>query len=144
MPPAFIQAQSKLGDRIVQLGYMESFAAYARLLWRSDFVVSTARQEFFGVSVCEAMYCGCLPILPDRLNYPHLLPEAFKQACLYQRGRLTAQLRFHLDSDEKLDTTALQGEIARFDWRTLAPRYDSELEALAIRHRSRRDRSRWR
>ena len=144
MPPAFLQTQSRLGDRIMQLGYIDSFADYARLLWRSDFVVSTARQEFFGVSVCEAMYCGCLPILPDRLNYPHLLPEAFKPACLYQRDRLTAQLRYHLDSDEKLDTTALQVEIARYDWRLLAPQYDDELEALAIRHRSRRDRSRWR
>ena len=40
--------------------------------------------------------------------------------------------------------TALQKKIARFDWRLMAPHYDDELEALANRHRSRRDRSRWR
>jgi len=144
MPPAFLQAESRLGERIMQLGYVDSFADYARLLWRSDFVVSTARQEFFGVSVCEAIYCGCLPILPDRLNYPHLLPKGYKTACLYQRDRLTAQLRYHLDRDERLDTTALREYIARFDWQLLAPNYDQELEAFANRHRACRDRSHWR
>ncbi len=142
MPPAFSQAQSRLGDRIIQLGYIDSFAEYARLLWRADYVVSTARQEFFGVSVCEAIYCGCLPVLPDRLNYPHLLPAAFQSACLYQRDRLTAQLRRHLDRQDKLDTSELREKIARFDWTMLAPKYDEELQDLAIRHRSRRDRNR--
>ena len=105
-------------------------------------MVSTAWQEFFGVSVCEAIYCGCVPILPDRLNYPNLITEELKRACLYQRGRLTAHLRYHLDSDARLETTALREKISRCDWRLMAPHYDDELDALAIRHRSHRDRSR--
>lgn len=137
LPPAFQLAQSRLGDGIVQLGYLESFADYARLLWRADYVVSTARQEFFGVSVCEAIYCGCIPILPDRLNYPNLIPKAFQRACLYQRDRLAAQLRFHLDGQVELDATALRAHVAGFDWRLMAPRYDDALEALANRYRSR-------
>ncbi len=142
MPDIFRLAQSLLGDRIIQLGYVDSFAEYANLLWRADYVVSTAWQEFFGVSVCEAVYCGCVPILPDRLNYPNLITEELKRACLYQRDRLTAQLRYHLDSGVRLDTTALREKISRFDWRLMAPHYDDELEALAIRQRSRWDRRR--
>ena len=141
MPEVFQSAQSKLGDRIIQLGYLKSFAEYARLLWEADYVVSTAWQEFFGVSVCEAIYCGCIPILPDRLNYPNLLTEPLKPACLYQRDRLTAQLRYHLDGSFKLETTALQEKIAGFDWRVMAPRYDDELQELANRHRSRSGRN---
>ena len=140
MPEIFRRAQSLLGDRIIQLGYIDSFADYARLLWSADYVVSTAWQEFFGLSVSEAIYCGCLPILPDRLNYPHLLTEELKPACLYQRDRLTAQLRYHLDSNIKLDTTALREKISRFDWRLMAPRYDEVLRDLASRHHSRRGR----
>ena len=143
-PLAFQQAQSRLGDRIIQLGYLDSFADYARLLWRADYAVSSARQEFFGVSVCEAIYCGCIPILPDRLNYPHLIPEAFQHACLYQRDRLPAQLRYHLDGEFKLDATALRQAVSRFDWRLMALRYDDELEALAIRLRPRAGPSRLR
>ena len=142
LPPAFQKAQSRLGDRVIQLGFVDSFADYARLLWQADYVVSSARQEFFGVSICEAIYCGCIPILPDRLNYPDLLTAEAKPACLYQRDRLTAQLRYHLDGEVQVDAAALRAQIAQFDWRLLAPRYDDELEALASRHRWRRDQTR--
>ncbi len=135
MPVAFEEASSLLGKRLVQLGYLESFADYARLLWRADYAVSSAWQEFFGISVCEAIYCGCLPILPDRLNYPDLLTGALKPVCLYQRDRLTAQLRFHLESGLAFDTSALREKIAGYDWRRMAPRYDAELEALVNRWR---------
>ena len=140
LPESFKRAHSLLGDRIIQLGYVDSFADYARLLWRADYVVSTAWQEFFGLSVCEAIYCGCIPILPDRLNYPNLITEELKPFCLYQRDRLTAQMRYHLEGDLGLDTTALRDKIARFDWRLMAPQYDEALAALANRHRAHRDR----
>ena len=139
LPESFKRAQSRLGDRIIQLGYVDSFEEYARLLWRADYVVSTARQEFFGLSVCEAIYCGCIPILPDRLNYPDLITEELKPYCLYQRDRLKAQMRFHLDGDLALDTTALRDKIADFDWRLMAPRYDEAVAALVNRHRAHRD-----
>ncbi len=134
-PAAFKRAETTLADQLIQLGYVESFADYARLLWQADYIVSTARQEFFGIAVCEAIYCGCLPILPDRLNYPNLLTEEFKAACLYQRDRLTAQLRYHLERGSAPDTSALRDKIARFDWREMAPRYDAEMQALVNRQR---------
>lgn len=130
VPEAFKRAQKVLSDRLIQLGYVESFCEYARLLWRADYVVSTAWQEFFGISVCEAIYCGCLPILPDRLNYPYLLTDELKDACLYQRDRLTAQLRLYLESNILPDTASLQAKTAEYDWRMMAPQYDDELEAL--------------
>ncbi len=139
LPESFKRAQSQLGDRIIQLGFVDSFEEYARLLWRADYVVSTARQEFFGLSVCEAIYCGCIPILPDRLNYPDLITEEFKPYCLYQRDRLKAQMRFHLEGELGLDTTALRDKIADFDWRLIAPRYDEAVAALVNRHRAHRD-----
>ncbi len=133
MPASMLTAQSQLGERIIQLGYVDTFAEYARLLWRADYVVSTARQEFFGAAVCEAIYCGCIPILPDRLNYPHLLPDALKQACLYARDRLTAQLRYHLAGDVAVDRGALRAHVAQYDWSLMAPAYDDELADLASR-----------
>ncbi len=56
-PKEFTEARAKLGERVVQFGYMDGFEDYARLLWRSDIQVSTAYHDFFGVSTCEAIYC---------------------------------------------------------------------------------------
>ena len=41
-------------------------------------MTSTARHEFFGIAVVEAIACGCLPWLPDRLSYPELVPQELR------------------------------------------------------------------
>ncbi|MEO1440940.1 MAG: DUF3524 domain-containing protein, partial [Chloroflexota bacterium] len=82
--PEFDDARMRLRDHLVHSGYVESFADYARLLWRADYVISTANQEFFGIAVAEAMYCGCVPLLPYRLNYPYLVPRNVYDGYLYR------------------------------------------------------------
>jgi glycosyltransferase involved in cell wall biosynthesis len=56
---AFVAARERLGSRLLHFGYADP-ATYARLLWRADVVVSTAIQEFFGIGIVEALYCGVL------------------------------------------------------------------------------------
>lgn len=135
-PGLFAHAREQLGGKLVQLGYLDSFADYARLLWEADYVVSTAYQEFFGIAICEATYCNCIPILPDRLNYPNLLTTATRDACLYKNNKLTQQLKHHLDGNIQIDTTHLKAKIARFDWTIVAPQYDNKLSEL-VTHRHR-------
>ena len=60
----------------------DGFAArdeYERQLQKMDVVVSTADHEFFGIAICEAIWAGAVPILPNRLSYPELVPTV----CLY-------------------------------------------------------------
>jgi len=54
---------------------VEDFAEYAKWLWRADILPVTSRQEFFGASVVQALYCNCCALLPDRLAYPEHLPS---------------------------------------------------------------------
>jgi glycosyltransferase involved in cell wall biosynthesis len=75
VPPALETFRERLAGRIDHMGFIEDRGAYLRHLARCDWVLSTARHEFFGVAVVEAMMAGCLPWLPDRLSYPELLPE---------------------------------------------------------------------
>ncbi|MBN1681879.1 MAG: DUF3524 domain-containing protein [Anaerolineae bacterium] len=124
-PVEFEEARRRLGNRVVQYGYMESLADYARLLWDADIVVSTSNQDFFGISVVEAVYCGCWPVLPERLNYPALVPEDWHDHTLFRvdaglAGRLRARL-----TDPQPAPPALRAHVAAFDWRTLAPHYDA-------------------
>lgn len=65
------------GPRIEHAGAFPR-PAYLAALHRCDWVLSTARHEFFGMAVAEALVAGCLPWLPRRLSYPELVPaEAF-------------------------------------------------------------------
>jgi len=72
-PPCFEMAQRKLSKHIRHWGFAESRAEYFRILSESDVIVSTARHEFFGISVLEAAVVGCRPLVPRALAYPETL-----------------------------------------------------------------------
>jgi glycosyltransferase involved in cell wall biosynthesis len=130
-PTEFLEARRQLPDRIVRFGYAEDIADYARLLWQADITVSTAAHDFFGASVVEACYCGCFPLLPDRLSYPELIPRPLHAACLYRGFEdLASRLGDALRHPERIRAFSLQQEMARFDWSRMAPRYDSRLAPL--------------
>ncbi len=71
-PKVFALAEEKLRRHIVHFGYAGSEQDYIRLLRLGDIVVSTARHEFFGLAVLEAVRCGCRPLVPDGLAYREL------------------------------------------------------------------------
>jgi glycosyltransferase involved in cell wall biosynthesis len=123
-PGEFEEARDQLGARLVHYGYAETEAEYAWLLWSADIVLSTAIHEFFGVSVVEAIYCGCLPVLPARLSYPELLPAEAHARCLYAGSEaLLAKLRAALA--DPVAPPELRAHVARFDWSVMGPRYDA-------------------
>ena len=76
-PAVFEELRPRLGARTVQWGHADA-ATYQRLLDTADVVLSTAHHEFFGISVMEAVHYGARPLVPDRLAYRELWPEAFR------------------------------------------------------------------
>jgi glycosyltransferase involved in cell wall biosynthesis len=55
-------------------GY-SSKSAYYRLLAQAKVVVSTARQETFGIAMQEGIASGAWAVAPHRLSYPELIGE---------------------------------------------------------------------
>lgn len=131
VPPEFEEARHRLGERILQFGYAESRAEYARWLWQADIVVSTALHDFFGAAVVEAMYCDCLPILPNRLSYLQLVPERWRTTCLYRDHEgLATLLESAVRRVEITRSRSLRDAVANFDWSVMAPEYDRRLGEL--------------
>jgi len=132
-PEEFLDARERLADRIVQFGYLEDFPAYSSWLWRGDVCVSTAHHEFFGAATAEAIYCGCYPILPNRLVYPDLVPAELRAECLYgDFDGLLERLRQFLVGQRPAPqaSQALHEHVARFDWTQMAAVYDQRLEEM--------------
>jgi glycosyltransferase involved in cell wall biosynthesis len=131
-PEIFAEARRRLADRIIRYGYAEERQEYIRLLQEADIVVSTARQENFGIAVVEAIRCGCRPLLPARLSYPELIPEAYHRQVLYEgEEELTRRLRELCTAPETIPLPGLSEAAARFEWPQLIEEYDTFCEEAA-------------
>ncbi len=136
-PEAFERAFERYAGRILHYGYAEDFDQYSRLLHRADVVVSTARHEFFGGTIQEAIYCGCHPVLPNRLSYPELIPETHHRPLLHapilydDADHLFAVLRSILQREERpLPPDTLRQMPAPLDWGAHAADYDDLFETV--------------
>ncbi|MCP4708725.1 MAG: DUF3524 domain-containing protein [Planctomycetes bacterium] len=128
-PPIFEAARKTLTANIVHFGYVENRGEYEKLLVRSDIVVSTARHEFYGLSVLEAMAARCYPLLPNRLSYPGLIPVSFHQKVLYDspdelRGKLISLCHEGIP----YFPAELTEVVSRISWSKLIASYDAAFE----------------
>jgi glycosyltransferase involved in cell wall biosynthesis len=117
-PEVFAAAEATLGHRLIHLGQPDGRDAYAELLASSDIAVSTAVNEFFGLAMMEAAYCGAFPLVPDRLAYPELYPARFRYD---GEEQLVARLRALLL--ERPGAGAARDVAAAHALPSLAPRY---------------------
>jgi glycosyltransferase involved in cell wall biosynthesis len=129
---ALLELQETMGERLLHAGYLDT-AEYGQLLWRSSVVVSTARHEFFGVGMVEAMFCGCVPVAPKRYNYPALMPEELHGRCLWEdeaglRDRMRALITCGAGEDVR---ERVQREAAKYGWGQVGPLWDEAFNALA-------------
>lgn len=129
--PAFLAARARCAPRTRWWGYAPDLASYRTLLHQADIVVSTAVQEFFGIAVLEAMFCGCVPVLPRRLSYPEIIPAELHACCLYdQDSDLADRLQATLEQLPALPRDSFRAVAAAYDWRTLAQHYDTTFGAM--------------
>jgi glycosyltransferase involved in cell wall biosynthesis len=130
-PTEFLNAKERLGPRIVQFGYAESFEEYTKWLSLSDIVPVTSNQDFFGGSLVEAMYCGCYPLLPKRLAFPEHIPSDLHELFYYENQRdLVSRLReliLNIDRTRRQETKQF---VERYDWAVAAPEYDKRMIKL--------------
>ena len=106
VPPAMQVIHQEHQDVLDRYGGPADRVAYLELLRSCDWVTSTARHEFFGIGVVEAIACGCLPWLPDRLSYPELIPREFRGLNPWVSGldrhTVSSQIKGHLSAAREL------------------------------------------
>ena len=127
VPADFEAAKEKLKDKIIFMGYAESFKDYANWLWRAHILPVSSEQDFFGGSVVEAIYCGCHPILPNRLAYPEHLQNN-KENFYNSFDKLCQRLEnaiFKFKNLEKLDSF-----VKKYDWASIINEYDKKLRKI--------------
>ena len=132
-PKSFRKAKKKLKHRIQQFGYADSFEDYARWLWRSRMLPVTSNQDFFGISIMEAMYCGCVPILPRRLTYPELVPEdRFPEVFYDSQEELVEKLERFMREGVPYNANDFRTIAAQYNWGRMIHHYDGLFEQMLL------------
>jgi len=130
-PIEFEKAQKRHAKRILHWGFTSDFSEYAAWLWASDLLPITSHQDFFGMSFIEGVYCNCIPLVPQRLSFPELVPEELWPEYGYSHEdeldalviKLKERLkRFPRNGQEE----PLKSHIRQYRWEEMAPIYDQE------------------
>ncbi|MDX1407932.1 MAG: DUF3524 domain-containing protein [Saprospiraceae bacterium] len=128
-PPVFDAARERLHDHIVHWGPVNTRTEYAAWLGRADLLPVTAIQDFFGISVVEAMYCDVYPLLPDRLAYPEHVPGQYRAAHLYTDEHDLLKRLSQLLS-EGIPNTPVRDWVRHYDWQHQVDHYDTLFSRL--------------
>ena len=124
-PSIFDEANIKLKDKIVHFGYCEDFSEYAQWLWKADILPVTNIQDFFGISIMEAVYCNTYLLLPNRLTYPELLPTEYHDNHIYEDDKdLYEKLNECISKIDEIRNKKMSSVAEKYDWRQMAPVYD--------------------
>nr|WP_319395330.1 DUF3524 domain-containing protein [uncultured Desulfobacter sp.] len=130
VPDDFKGIEQRFDGELLVCGYQEQAEDYRKWLAKGRVVISTAIQENFGISVMEAVAHGCMPLLPNRLSYPELIPDQLKPDVIYQDDAdLESRLAHILVNPETFGdrSVALSAHAAGFAWPHMAEKWDDAL-----------------
>ena len=116
-------------SRIIHDGFAKTPEDYWRLLGKMDVVVSTANHEFFGIAICEAIWAGAIPIVPDRLSYREHIPESCRYQTLDDAVRLV--ILYTATVARRQQSTQCKSQIASLRTGGIIEQIDAHLLALA-------------
>ena len=141
VPEVFARSKKIFERQIEKWGYLESRDEYIETLLWADVAVSTAKHEFFGITMAESAAAGAFPLAPKRLAYPEVLGKSSDNGVeefLYAGGAKEladslTRLAELLAKGDLWQGRPLRGReaVARFDWQTTA----KELDEAVAEHR---------
>ena len=126
-PEIFAEARSILADSIIHEGFSEDRAEYFQLLHQADILPVTSNHDFFGLAVLEAIYAGCVPLLPyDQAYIEHFVDfDIFYHSEEEYYIRLSKLLTAPISYDNQLRTS-----IEKYEWKNLILHYDDLFSTL--------------
>lgn len=126
MPPAYKAIQESFNHVILHSGWVEDPSEYQTWLSKCDFLIHEPRQEYFGISVLEAMQSGVAPIVSKGHAYDNWMPDPFLRqpsvSLIQQMRSIASKMTENRDNAMKCAQT--------FQWKTILDCYEDEFVAV--------------
>lgn len=129
-PEIFNRIHEQFQHHILSWGYIESRQIYLQVLQQSDIVISTAQHDFQGIAILEAVACGCIPVVPNRLAYPDFIPDHFRSDSFDDAKHDAASIASSIISFANQDPSGWQGtpDLSHLSWSDMIPLYKNALQ----------------
>lgn len=127
VPEIFNKIEKELKSEILHIGYCDSFNDYKKWMHKADILPITSYQDFFGISIVEAVYCNTIPLLPNRLSYPEILEKENNPDIFYNDDNdfYIKLKQLIIDYKNLRNSTSKYREVVnRFDWNIMKNKYD--------------------
>ena len=135
-PAVFDTAKKELNNKIIHFGYCQNKNEYIKYLKLANILPVTSNQDFFGISIVEAISYGVYPILPNRLSYPELFENKTNPYIFYNneselKDKIISAIN---NTDLLLDhmKNLKENVYRKFNWKTASKKYDRTFESLII------------
>lgn len=118
-------------------GYIEDKGKYQTLLNSADIVLSTAKHDFQGISVMEAVQRGCIPLVPNQLAYPEIFDKRFCYSVAGSDNETAKNVLALIEQyylEKKVGRLTKAPTLASFQWQVLKPDYRKLIEQVAGRN----------
>lgn len=129
--------RSEFADQLLYLGWCQNRQDYAKWLRQASIVISTAQHETFGISIVESVFCGALPLLPNRLSYPEIFsPNDFPMHFYETTEDCVVKLLniLEMNKNDPISTEAARDKakdaISQFRWSVMGKVYDQFFSTL--------------
>ena len=139
-PEIFDKAQNNFSEHVDNWGYQKNRAEYEHVLGCADVVVSTAKHEFFGIGIIEAIAAGAYPLVPNRLSYPEILrlkqledtEQFLYDGTVINLADRLCELAIRIKNNKLWPVTINPSTlIDRYKWQNLVRCYDEALEQIS-------------
>lgn len=126
----FAPVAERLGPRCRAFAWIPERRTYEAWLAAADIVVSCAAQEYFGISVAEAIHAGAYAVLPRGQVYPSLYGPGCRGRHFYDDQAGLEDLLAELIRGGTCGHVCGLDQVAdRCTWAVVGPRFDALLSA---------------
>ena len=131
-PAVFKEMKPLFMDEIIHWGFVESRIEYNNLLAMADLIPICSIQEFFGLSMMEAIQSEIYPILPNRLVYPEHIPGHLKHDYIYDSDEALVLMLENWIKAPKNIHEELISYSKQYLWKNLIIKYDDFFTGVVL------------